>query len=249
MTDTRWRGGALIRPGILAFAGSIGATDTHSHHAAQVMTADTPLTVGDEAGTRRRGTQVVVPPDTAHRITTGAAHGAVVFLDPDTAAGRAARHRARRCGWAGGPPLPSPATVDGGLGDLVTALVGALVPGSAPAPPARHPSVTAALTLLPALVADGPVTTSDIADRVGLSASRLTHLFGAQVGLPLRRYVLWTRLTIAVAEVAAGADLTTAAHAAGFADSAHLTRTCRDIFGLPPSALSRTVMWDTDPPG
>ncbi|MBV6761421.1 helix-turn-helix domain-containing protein [Rhodococcus opacus] len=249
MTDTRWRGGALIRPGILAFAGSIGTTTSHAHHAVQVMTADTPLTVADGSRARHCGTQVVVPPDTAHHIETGAAHGVVVFLDPDSAAGRAAGHRAHRFGWAGGPPLPAPAAVDGDLGALVAAVVGALVPDSAPAPPARHRSVTAALALLPALVADGPVTTTDLAVRGGLSTSRLTHLFGAQVGLPLRRYVLWTRLMIAVTEVGAGRDLTTAAHAAGFADSAHLTRTCRDIFGLPPSALSRTVTWDTAPPG
>ena len=39
---------------------------------------------------------------------------------------------------------------------------------------------------------------------------------------------------------------TDAAHAAGFADSAHLTRTCRDMFGLPPSVMSRHVSWDID---
>ncbi|WP_418163411.1 hypothetical protein [Rhodococcus opacus] len=71
--------------------------------------------------------------------------------------------------------------------------------------------MTAALELLPTLVADGPVTTTTLADRVGLSTSRLTHLFSEQVGLPLRRYVLWTRLMIAVTEVGAGRDLTTAA--------------------------------------
>ncbi|WP_235214942.1 helix-turn-helix domain-containing protein [Rhodococcus opacus] len=106
--------------------------------------------------------------------------------------------------------------------------------------------MSAALELLPALVASGPVHTRDVARRVGLSASRLTHLFGAQVGLPLRRYVLWLRLTLAVTEVAAGADLTAAAHGAGFSDSAHLSRTCREIFGLPPSVLSRNVHWDIE---
>jgi AraC-like DNA-binding protein len=81
---------------------------------------------------------------------------------------------------------------------------------------------------------------------VGLSASRLTHLFTSQVGIPLRRYVLWSRLRIAISRVQAGDDLTDAAHGAGFADSAHLTRTTRDMFGLPPSVLSRHVTWDLD---
>ncbi|MBF6447880.1 helix-turn-helix domain-containing protein [Nocardia elegans] len=50
----------------------------------------------------------------------------------------------------------------------------------------------------------------------------------------------------AVARTAAGDDVTAAAHAAGFADSAHLSRTCRATFGLPPSALSRNVRVDID---
>jgi AraC family transcriptional regulator len=34
-----------------------------------------------------------------------------------------------------------------------------------------------------------------------------------------------------------GQTLSAAAHAAGFADSAHLSRTARTMFGLPPSLL------------
>ncbi len=43
--------------------------------------------------------------------------------------------------------------------------------------------------------------------------------------------------------VQAGDDLTGAAHGAGFADSAHLTRTCRQMFGLPSSVISQHVSW------
>jgi AraC-like DNA-binding protein len=50
----------------------------------------------------------------------------------------------------------------------------------------------------------------------------------------LRRYVLWLRLRHVVACVAIGY---TAAHEAGFADSAHLSRTFRSMFGLPLSSL------------
>lgn len=45
----------------------------------------------------------------------------------------------------------------------------------------------------------------------------------------------WLRLQHALAAVQAGASLTAAAHAAGFADSAHLTRSCRAMFGITPS--------------
>ncbi|CDZ89527.1 helix-turn-helix transcriptional regulator [Rhodococcus ruber] len=248
MTENVWQGAALIRPGILAFSGSIGRTDTHAHHAVQIMTASTPLTVVDERGDRQRGTDIVVPADTPHRIEAGAGVGTVVFLDPDTAAGRAAHQRCRDVGWTGGPPLARPDHPDDSLAAVITNLLLVLLPGDDVATrQARHPAVTAAQNLLPTLIAQGPVRTSDLAHRVGISASRLTHLFSDQVGLPVRRYVLWIRLSIAITRVAAGDDLTAAAHAAGFSDSAHLTRTCREIFGLPPSALSRHVHWDIEP--
>ncbi|WP_235214943.1 hypothetical protein [Rhodococcus opacus] len=56
MTETLWRGAALIRPGILAFTGSIGATGRHAHHAVQIMAARTPVAVADAAGQRHNGT-------------------------------------------------------------------------------------------------------------------------------------------------------------------------------------------------
>jgi AraC-like DNA-binding protein len=85
----------------------------------------------------------------------------------------------------------------------------------------------------------GAVRGTEVAAAAGVPVSRLTHLFTQQVGIPLRRYVLWLRLRIAITEELAFADLTDAAQCAAFADSAHLTRTCRDMFGLPPSVLSR----------
>lgn len=73
--------------------------------------------------------------------------------------------------------------------------------------------------------------------RVALSPHRLMHLFRAATGLPLRRYTLWLRLRAAMAAALQGATLTEAAHAAGFSDSAHLSRSFREHFGLPPRFL------------
>ncbi|MFC9993844.1 helix-turn-helix domain-containing protein [Nocardia sp. NPDC127526] len=242
--SARWRGDVLLRPGVLAFSGSIGATGRHAHHAVQVMISTSPVAVaGDHA--EYSGTHMIIPADAPHRILLGAATGIAVFLDPDSIAGRAAAHRAHGAGWSGGPQLPLP-DHDAPLAATVAELMTALAPGAADPGADRHPAVVAALECLPAAVAAGTINTTELAARVGISASRLTHLFTAQVGLPLRRYVLWLRLVIARNAVADGAGLTTAAHAAGFADSAHLTRTCREIFGLPPSALSRNLAWHND---
>ena len=83
--------------------------------------------------------------------------------------------------------------------------------------------------------ATAAVSVSEAAESAGLSASRFQHLFTREVGVPFRRYRAWHRLRVAIREVAGGSSLTTAAHAAGFADQAHFTRVFRRTFGAPPS--------------
>ncbi len=240
--EPHWGGAALLRLGVLAFTGSIGSTGTHAHHAVQIMTATTAFTVRDEHNSRHHSSKIVIPADAVHRIEAGAQEGTVVFLDPESAPGRSAHERAVRAGWAVAPALvPSrPRPLAAVVAELLTHLTPPLADGGVP----RHPAIDHAVRLLPDLVSAGPVSGTQLAEQVGLSASRLTHLFTNQVGIPLRRYVLWLRLQTAITHVQAGDDLTVAAHGAGFADSAHLTRTTREMFGLPPTALSRHVSWD-----
>ncbi len=84
---------------------------------------------------------------------------------------------------------------------------------------------------------DDVVTLPSAAAYVSLSDSRARHLFVAQTGLPFKTYVLWLRLQRAVALYAQGHTLTESAHDAGFADSAHFSRTFKKTFGLPAGAL------------
>lgn len=83
-----------------------------------------------------------------------------------------------------------------------------------------------------------PMTLPGIAGSVHLSSSRFRHLFVAETGIAFKTYVLWLRLDRAIAAFSTGGSWTDAAHAASFADSAHLARTIRRMFGLAPSALS-----------
>lgn len=84
---------------------------------------------------------------------------------------------------------------------------------------------------------DGPVHVEDAAAAVGLSSSRFMHWFAEASGLPFRAYVRWLRLQRAVRTLSDGSTLTEAAHLAGFADSAHLTRTFVATFGVRPAPL------------
>jgi AraC-like DNA-binding protein len=82
-----------------------------------------------------------------------------------------------------------------------------------------------------------PPTVAALAGLVHLSESRLQHLFREQVGVPIRRYLLWHRYLTAMSHLADGATATAAAHAAGFADSAHFTRTAKSMNGFTPTKM------------
>ena len=110
------------------------------------------------------------------------------------------------------------------------------VPDSAPAQDKR---IRAAIGYVASHL-DTPPRVTDIAEHVGLSESRLRHLFVRETGIPLTHYVLWSRMKVALhALVAGGLTITEAAHEAGYADHAHFTRTFRRMFGVRPSLVLR----------
>ena len=80
-------------------------------------------------------------------------------------------------------------------------------------------------------------THRSLAERAHLSPSRFQVLFREATGLPVRNYLLWRRLLEATARLQAGEAVTAAAHATGFADAAHLSRSYRRIIGAAPSSL------------
>ena len=87
-----------------------------------------------------------------------------------------------------------------------------------------------------------PIPAVVLAAHVGLSSGRLSRLFRAATGMPIRRYVLWLRLRAALGALQSGdRTLSEAAHEAGFSDAAHLTRTFRRMFGIAPSALGGSL--------
>jgi AraC-like DNA-binding protein len=83
-----------------------------------------------------------------------------------------------------------------------------------------------------------PPSVRDLARIAYLSQSRLQHVFREQVGVPIRRYLLWHRYLTALSLLADGSSVTDAAFAAGFADGAHLTRTAVRMNGYPPAEMS-----------
>ncbi|MGV9598426.1 helix-turn-helix transcriptional regulator [Streptosporangium sandarakinum] len=245
-TAAEWQGTTTLQPGWLAFTGDVGTTEPHAHAALQVLivTAGT-VHLTDAHRTRRRVRAAIIPPRARHAVHGGpGARADMLYLDPASGAGRhlltalTRPCRDRVTDWvaAAHALLPERAGAAGEPRDPA-ALVRAW---TAPVPGPHHPALRKALDLLPELLA-GPVRLTDLADAVHLSASRLGHLFTAELALPYPVYVRWMRLRRAIELARDSATLTEAAHGAGFADSSHLTRVCHEMFGLAPSQLVHVV--------
>lgn len=85
---------------------------------------------------------------------------------------------------------------------------------------------------------------NEIAQQVHLSPDRFRHLFRQQTGITFTRMQLWYKLLAAFKLIGDRPNLSEIAHSAGFADSAHLSRTFKETFGLTPVQLlknSRSV--------
>jgi len=113
---------------------------------------------------------------------------------------------------------------------LFNAIVSALL-DSPIIPASIDPRINAAVKILRRLPVK-KISTRKIAEAVCLSESRFIHLFKYQMGIPVRRYLLWLRLRDAVEQVLNEMSFTYAAHHAGFSDSAHLSRTFKQMSGM-----------------
>jgi len=71
-----------------------------------------------------------------------------------------------------------------------------------------------------------------VAHQLALSESRFLHLFSQELGISWRPYLLWRRMICAIQAMKNNHCATDAAHLAGFSDSAHLSRTFRNTFGM-----------------
>jgi AraC-like DNA-binding protein len=75
----------------------------------------------------------------------------------------------------------------------------------------------------------------ELAHRLKMERTSALRTFKAATGVTFRRFKQWSALQHAARQIAGGELVRTAAMDAGFADTAHLTRTFRASFGLTPS--------------
>jgi AraC-like DNA-binding protein len=232
---------------VLATRGPGGKSSLHRHHALHLLLAThgTLRFRTPSEGALREASGVLTAPDAAHEIDARGTEIALVFLDPESDAGGALAGtltaEARALTAAERDELlsdldPLDLMRHGGgswLDRAVRTLGGSKLPARKP----MHPRVRRLLRMLRADTTDTDRSLEALAQSVELSPGRLMHAFTESVGLPLRPYLAWLKLQRAAAAIVSGMPLTDAAHAAGFADAAHMTRTFRRMFGVAPSAL------------
>jgi AraC-like DNA-binding protein len=234
-----WRGGSLW----IGRGGEPG--DFHSHHALQLTLAFP----GASYRLRRRGAEwvgyvaSVIAAQQVHSFDARDQHVATIFIEPESTWGRLLQRRYREVGIASLPPelLLAESTSlakayaarvgDAELMALARAAIARLCGDDASPDTALDPRIERAVARVRSHL-DRIVPLREIAASVHLSPERFRHLFLAQTGVRFRAYVLWLRLEIALAAYVQGRSLTDAAQAGGFADSAHLSRTFKKMFGI-----------------
>jgi AraC-like DNA-binding protein len=238
-----WDGGAV-------FVGTAGVLPAHTHQAIQIclLFEGRIRLCTSNAGPWKDYDVAIVPSRHRHGMDGAKVHyGATLFVEPETREGRILTERYVRDGITEIDRAP----IDGVLKELraaaraqrgrravverARAVIQALTQHT-------EPSVTSDERILRAVKyvnehLAAPITLEQVARVAHLSPSRFRHLFAEQTGMALRPYILWRRFVSVWEHRMNGASLSTAAHAAGFADSAHLARTSRRMFGIPPSAM------------
>ena len=239
-----WNGGCLF----IGRAG--GLIGVHAHYAIQVA-------FGSEPGIRFRESErekwseyggVIIPSRQPHAMdATVVPQNVVIFVEPETHEGRALTELYSLSGITS---LPNDAVTKAAavlfsvyrdqrtapaLIDAARQVIRELTHGVDPSVVSDERILRATAYIQRHL--SEPLTLEQVAREVFLSPSRFRHLFVEQTGLALRPYILWRRFLRVWELLMAGESLSSAAHTAGFADAAHLTRTSRRMFGFPPSAM------------
>lgn len=209
--EHEWKGQLWLGRDYGLVHGRLGRTAPHAHYAHQLIIAGgQPLQVSLE-GAPQVCDRLFIESLRNHAIMHGADNVLCIYAEPLMFEAQALQDCL--------------ADVERSLPAMAQALL------QCPRRPLNDPRIGRALQALDSLLA-GKVSAVSLAAQAHVSLSQLERLFARQVGLPVRRLVLWRRLRLAMALMLSGSKLTVAAHEAGFADAAHLSRSLKKIFGV-----------------
>ena len=239
-----WDGGCLL------IGKALRVVPKHSHQAIQIVFgyAGPVYLRGADVGEWTQYPLAVIPSRQPHSLdATASTYNVVIFVEPETRAGKTLTELYLQDGiaWIDDSRVLRDAAevfavwlARAGDDSVIAAaqrVIDALTGSAAPSVVTDERIIRAVAYINANL--RGTITLDAVAAHVFLSPGRFRHLFVEQTGMGLRPYVLWRRFLRAWELLADGESVSTAAHEAGFADSAHFARTSRQTFGFPPSLL------------
>ncbi|OYD61167.1 AraC-like DNA-binding protein [Rhodococcus sp. OK302] len=245
-----WDGLLTMTPGAVLYRGPGGDADYHAHHAVQLMISPDEPFVLELEGKEKRTSAALIPSGVEHRLRCGPQRLLLMLVEPFGPRGRglntiAGRMTGLELERALMPVLAKSADTSDAV-VVIDSLIRAVDPAVVERVAQLSVPVRSALRYLERTASSKP-SLGQAAAEAHISPSRLTHLFTGEVGIPFRRYGLWIRLRRAAEHVAGGSNLTQAAVAAGFSDSAHLSRAFKTNFGLNPSVMFEMKLRDAWP--
>ena len=232
-----WTGRVFIGTGWAAFVGRAGDNKPHAHHALQLVVGlEAAVPVWTEAEGVRWVHSAVLDRDLRHALQPSEGLLGLLYLDAESTAARTLRlctgvHE-RLAGNGVHHDFDAATQGDAVAVGRLLAWMGAAAPDS--------PSDAVIRAVIQRLHSASvlPASFAEVSAWTSLSCSRFAHRFRDYTGMPVRPYLRWLRLQRAAQTIAARASITEAAHAAGFADAAHLARTFQRHFGITPSVLA-----------
>lgn len=247
----RWNGDVWMGSGAAYFVGDARDNDLHAHFVLQIAVAlGEPFFVSADDGRSHLTRGIVIPSGKRHCVRNASdqpAETMMLFVEPNSEMGRllqlhyplsdgeiieisemrlaALRTRLETAAPGGGEPL---------VREMITVLTDGAW---------RHRGldrrVAFALDYIEHHLGESD-SLEHVAERLSLTPRYLRKLFEQEIGLSPQRYRQWCKLRTALSSVLQGDSFTEAAATAGFTDSAHFSRTFRDMFGSPPSAIFGT---------
>jgi AraC-like DNA-binding protein len=240
---------------MVIFAGHRVSTKIHSHHALEIIIPfDSDVTVEiDNIVCESKG--ILLKQDVEHATNSD---GFVVFIciSPESALGKRLKTILQRDNFL----ILKSQTIeqfkkylneliahDHSEGDIISFMTNALIEDIAFVEENYTQDVRIRNVLEHILCnSNKPIQFKELLEIAFLSEGRLSHLFKNEIGIPIRKYILWCRIQQGIRYFLKGHTLTQAAYFAGFSDVSHLTRTFVSTFGLSPSLLLKNFSNKTE---
>ena len=224
--------GTTFGPGWASFYGFAGDNKPHAHHAIQLVVSREATVCIETPDGRYRGYGILVAADVEHRLVPGVCPLHLLYLDGEHGMAGALRSTdksdvrtlsAAQAMAVGAALIAPPQALLSGVAQALG------IPSEGQRTTDRR--IAHLIESLDDSISD-PISLSTLASRAHVSPSHLARLFRHEVGLPVRAYLRWRRLLLAIRAIASGANVTDAAATAGFSDAAHFSRTVRKTFGI-----------------